>query len=67
MFAIWLTPLALIAIDTDVLVIAAPPETAGWVRDRYGWLLSAGAESAGRALRLANEAEHLAFSRGKRR
>jgi hypothetical protein len=62
MFGIWLGPLALIAVDASVLVIAAPPETVSWVRDRYGRLLSAGAESAGRALRLANEAERLAFS-----
>jgi hypothetical protein len=44
-----------------VLVITAPPETVGWVRDRYGRLLAAGAESAGRALRLAGDAERLAF------
>jgi hypothetical protein len=62
MFEIWLGPLELIAVDASVLVIAAPAETVSWVRDRYGRLLSAGAESAGRALRLAAEAERLAFS-----
>jgi hypothetical protein len=61
MFGIWLGPLELIAVDESVLVITAPPETVSWVRDRYGRVLSAGAERAGRALRLANEAERLAF------
>jgi hypothetical protein len=61
MFGIWLGPLELIAVDASVLVVAAPPETVSWVRDRFGRLLSAGAESAGRALRLADEAERLAF------
>jgi hypothetical protein len=60
-FGIWLGPLELIAVDASVLVIAVPPETAGWVRDRFGRLLSAGAQRTGRALRLANEAERLAF------
>lgn len=61
MFGIWLGPLELIAVDASVLVIAVPPETVSWVRDRFGGLLSAGAERTGRALRLANEAERLAF------
>lgn len=61
MFGIWLAPLDLIAVDASVLVIAVPPETAGWVRDRFGRLLWAGAKRTGRALRLANEAERLAF------
>ena len=61
MFAIWLGPLELIAVDASVLVIAAPPETVSWITGRYGQLLSTGAESAGRTLRLANEAERLAF------
>jgi hypothetical protein len=61
LFAIWLGPLELIAVDASVLVIAAAPETVSWVRDRFGRLLSSGAESAGRALRLADQAERLAF------
>jgi hypothetical protein len=61
MFAIWLGPLELIAVDASVLVIAAPPETVSWVRDRYGRLLSATAEQTGRELRLADEPERLAF------
>ena len=67
LFAVWLCPLDLIAVDASVLVIAAQPDTVGWVRDRYVRLLSAGAERAGRALRLVNEAERLAFSSRKER
>ena len=61
MFAIWLGPLQLIAVEASVLVIAAPPETVGWVRDRYRRLLSATAERTGRELRFAEEAERIAF------
>jgi hypothetical protein len=61
MFEIWLGPLELIAVDKSVLVIAAPPETASWVRDRYGRLLSDTGERAGRDLRFAEEPERLAF------
>lgn len=61
MFEIWLGPLELIAIDASVLVVAAPPETVSWVRDRYGRLLSATAEQTGRELRLAEEPERMAF------
>jgi len=60
-FAIWLEPLELIAIGVDgALVIAAPPALAGWVSSRYGPLLSARAESAGRQLRFAVEADRAA-------
>ena len=61
MFAIWLGPLQLIAVEASVLVMAAPPETVDWVRDRYGRLLSATAERTGRDLRFAEEAERFAF------
>lgn len=61
MFAIWLGPLELIAVDASVLVIAAPSETVSWVRDRYGRLLSATAERTGRELRFAEEPERIAF------
>jgi hypothetical protein len=61
MFEIWLGPLRLIAVDQGVLVIAAPPDTVSWVVGRYGRLLSASAESAGRELRFAEEPERLAF------
>jgi hypothetical protein len=62
MFAIWLGPVALIAVDASVLVIAAPPETVSWVRDRYGRLLAATAERTYRELRFAEEAERMAFA-----
>ncbi|MGH8302257.1 MAG: DnaA N-terminal domain-containing protein [Steroidobacteraceae bacterium] len=61
MFEIWLGPLALIAVDASVLVIAAPPEIASWVRHRYGRLLSDTAEQTARELRFAEEPERLAF------
>lgn len=61
MFAIWLGPLELIAVDAGVLVIAAPPETVSWVRSRYGRLLSAIAERTCRELRFAEEPERMAF------
>ena len=61
MFAIWLGPLQLIAVDASVLVIAAPSETVSWVRGRYGRLLSATAERTGRELRFAEEPERIAF------
>jgi hypothetical protein len=67
MFEIWLGPLQLIAVDASVLVIAAPPETASWVRDRYGRLLSDTAVQAGRELRFAEEPERLAFGIQKER
>jgi hypothetical protein len=67
MFEIWLGPLELIAVDASVLVIAAPPETVSWVRDRYGRLLSDTAEQTGRELRLAKEPERLAFGRNHER
>lgn len=61
-FAIWLEPLELIAIDrTGALVIAAPPDTVSWVRERFGRLIAAGAERAGRELRLADEPERRAL------
>jgi hypothetical protein len=61
MFAIWLGPLVLIALDAGVLVIAASSETASWVRARYGGLLSDTAERTGRQLRFAEEPEAMAF------
>jgi len=61
MFAIWLDPLELIAVDASVLVIAVPSETVSWVTGRYGRLLSATAERTGRELRFAEEPERMAF------
>ena len=40
-FEIWLAPLELVAVDrAGKLVIGAPPETAAWVWDRFGRMLS---------------------------
>ena len=63
-FAIWLEPLELIAIDTSgALVIAAPPQTASWVRERFGRLIARCAQRVGRELRLADEPERIALGR----
>lgn len=62
-FAVWLDPLQLVAVDPDgALVIAAPDALAGWVRPRFGRLLLSSAERAGRAVRFATEAERRAFA-----
>ena len=42
-FRIWLAPLAASEITDDVLFITAPPQTCGWVRDRFGRLLQTAA------------------------
>ena len=63
-FAIWLEPLELIAIDTSgALVIAASPQTASWVRERFGRLIAGCAQRVGRELRLADEPERRALGR----
>jgi hypothetical protein len=60
-FAVWLAPLQLIAIDrAGALVVAAPDQTAPWVRERFGRLIAQCAEQAGRQVRLAGEPERLA-------
>ena len=60
-FAIWLAPLSLIAVDLEgALVVSAPPETVGWVARRFGRVLDAAAQRAGRGLRLADEVERKA-------
>ncbi len=57
-FDIWLEPVRLIAIDSNrKLVLAAPPATAGWMRERFGRVLAAFASSVGRELRFADEPE----------
>ena len=38
-YRIWLAPLALAALDADTATIAAPANTSGWVRERFGRLL----------------------------
>ena len=62
MFAIWLEPVELIAIDTDQrLVLAAPAATAAWTSQRFSRLIAATASQVGREVRFANEAERRAF------
>ena len=62
MFAIWLEPVGLIAIDSDQrLVLAAPAPTAAWTTKRFGRLLAATASEVGREVRFASEAERHAF------
>jgi hypothetical protein len=62
MFAIWLEPVELIAIDRDQrLVLAAPAPTAAWISKRFGRLIGTAASEIGRDFRLASEAERRAF------
>jgi hypothetical protein len=62
-FEIWLGPVELIAIDRDrKLVLALPPATAGWVRERFGRVLAACASSEGREMRFAEKPELCALS-----
>jgi hypothetical protein len=57
-FDIWLEPVELIAIDSDrKLVLALPPATAGWTRERFGRVLAACASSVGREVRFADQPE----------
>jgi len=59
-FAIWLAPLALIAVEDEGerrLVVAAPAATASWTRERFGRLLASCADRVGRELRFATEPE----------
>jgi hypothetical protein len=63
MFAIWLEPVELIAIDRNQrLVLAAPAPTADWTSKRFSPLLiAATASEIGRDVRFANEAERHAL------
>jgi hypothetical protein len=57
-FALWLEPLELIAVGGDqALVVTGPSATLPWLRDRFGWLITACAERNGRQVRLADESE----------
>jgi hypothetical protein len=61
-FAIWLEPVRLLAIDRDRrLVLAAPEPTAAWTSERFSRLIAAAASEIGRDVRFANEAERHAF------
>jgi hypothetical protein len=60
-YEIWLEPLELLAANRDgVLMVSGPAATASWVRERFGRLIARCAESIGRELRLADEAERAA-------
>jgi hypothetical protein len=60
-FDIWLEPVELIAIDSDrKLVLAVPPTTAGWTRERFGRVLAACASFVSREVRFADEPERRA-------
>jgi hypothetical protein len=60
-FDIWLEPVELIAIDSArKLVLAVPPESAGWTRERFGRVLAACASSVTREVRFADEPERRA-------
>ncbi len=57
-FEIWLARLELIAVDVEsTLVVSTPPETAGWVAQRFGRVLDGAAQRAGRRLRVADAVE----------
>jgi hypothetical protein len=65
MFAIWLAPFELVAIDrAGTLVIGAPPDTVAWVRKRFGRVLTTCAHRFGHELRIADEPERTAIERG---
>jgi hypothetical protein len=60
-FEIWLASLELIAVDVEgMLIVSAPAETVGWVARRFGRILDAAAQRAGRTLRVADEVERRA-------
>jgi hypothetical protein len=62
MFAMWLQPVELIAIDCDRrLVLAAPAPTADWTSTRFSQLIAAVASELGGDARFANPAERRAF------
>jgi chromosomal replication initiator protein len=43
-YRLWLAPLSAAEMVGETLVVEAPAHTAGWVRDRFGRILQAGAE-----------------------
>jgi hypothetical protein len=63
-FEIWLEGVELIAVDRDGgLVVAGPLAVSGWVKSRFGPVLSASARAVGREVRLADERERAAVER----
>jgi hypothetical protein len=66
-FEIWIAPAELIAVDAEQrLVIAVPAVTAAWMTQRYGRVLGARAEHAGRELRIAADLEVRALAARER-
>jgi DnaA-like protein len=62
MFAIWLTPLELVAIDCDeALVVSAPEETRSWVASRFGTAITTATRAAGRGAVIADAAQEEAI------
>ena len=60
-FEIWLAMLQLIAVDLEgTLVVSTPPDTAGWIADRFGRVLDRASRRAGRRLRIADEVQRRA-------
>jgi len=65
MFAVWLEPIGLIAINRDRLfVLVAPATTTAWTSKRFGPLLEGCAARVGRGVRFAEEPERHAFGVG---
>jgi DnaA N-terminal domain len=62
-FMVWFEPLDLVATDNaGALVVAGERDTSSWLRSRFGPLLTACAERAGRQLRIADEPEQRALT-----
>jgi chromosomal replication initiator protein len=43
-YRIWLAPLRAVDLSGELLVVEAPPQTCGWIHDRFGRLLQASVE-----------------------
>src|SRR5438552_528210 len=43
-YRIWLAPLRAVELSGERLIIEAPPQTCGWIHDRFGHLLQASLE-----------------------
>jgi hypothetical protein len=58
MFAIWLDPLELRAVDASQrLIVDAPEATRSWIRDRFRKVISEAADQVGRHVLIADEAQ----------
>jgi hypothetical protein len=59
-FEIWLSPLELVGVDLEgLLVLTGPEDTLGWVQKRFDRLISRCCEQAGRRARFASPQEQL--------